>query len=151
LHMDVDYHDKLRRMCESLGIGGKVIFTGHRHDVPEVLARADVSVLPSHSEGLSNSLIESMATGLPLVATRVGGNPELVHQGENGFLVGVECPAEIADAICRLLADPDMARRYGRASRHRAEAEFSMDSIVKATEDLYLEEWYRRGRREEFA
>lgn len=144
LRTDLDYHDKLRRMCEALGLGERVIFTGHRFDVPEVLARADVSVLPSHSEGLSNSLLESMAAGLPLVATRVGGNPELVREGENGWLCDVERPHEIAEAVARLLADRELARRFGAASRRRAEEEFSMDRIAAATQALYREEWRRR-------
>lgn len=142
---DQAYHEELRMLCRDLGLDDKVIFTGHRHDVPELLMQSNVSVLPSHTEGLSNSLLESMAAGLPLVATDVGGNPELVREGENGFLVPVQDPEALAQAIGRILADENLARRFGRASKQRAQEEFSMERMVRDTQQVYLEEWERRG------
>jgi glycosyltransferase involved in cell wall biosynthesis len=134
---DASYHMHLQQLCRDLGVEDKIVFTGHRSDVPELLAEGTVSVLPSHSEGLSNTLLESMAAGLPIVATCVGGNGELVDHGLNGFLVPPQNPATLADAIMRILADSDLARRFSQASRAKAEQYFSMERMVQDTEALY--------------
>src|SRR5205823_9528420 len=96
-----------------------VAFIGRRsHDqMPHLLAAADMLVLPSMNEGLPRVILEAMATGLPVVATSVGGVPELVIDGRTGLLVRPGVEGVLADAICRVLADPDSARAWGRAAR----------------------------------
>lgn len=143
---DVAYQDQLKAMCKDLGIQDRVVFTGHRTDVPALLAEATVSVLPSHSEGLSNTLLESMAAGVPVVATRVGGNPELIQDGVNGFLVPPISSAELAEAIDRLLADPALAREFGDRSRRMAEMRFSMQNMVNSTQAFYRSQLGERSR-----
>lgn len=147
---DVSYHKELEQLAAELGIADKVIFTGHREDVPEFLTAATVSVLPSLSEGLSNTLLESMAAGAPVVATNVGGNPELVHDGVTGILVPPRAPRAIADAVNCILDDPALARRFRLAARKRADDCFSMKRMVRDTQDLYvsqLRQKVRAGRR----
>jgi glycosyltransferase involved in cell wall biosynthesis len=141
---DVDYHEYLRQITESLGISNYTWFTGLRTDVPSMLAQSTVSVLPSHSEGLSNSLIESMAAGLPLVATDVGGNPELVIQGVNGLLVPIRNPEALAEAINTILDDPNLAAEFGVASRRLCQEQFSMVKMASATEQIYISELGKR-------
>jgi len=133
------YRVSLERSVERLGLGGRVVFTGFRCDVPALLSVVDVSVLPSLSEGLSNVIIESMAAGIPVVATAVGGNPELVEDGGTGLLVPARDAAALARAVDRLLSDPRMAARFGEAGRRRAEERFSLGAMVRATESLYVD------------
>src|SRR5207247_8999368 len=117
----------------------RLVFTGFRLDVPELLSEVTVSVLPCvSSEGLSNTLLESMAAGVPVVATTVGGNPEVVQDGRTGLLVPPRDPHALANAIGRLLQDPDLASRCGRAGRQRVAEHFSIDQMVSKTERLYL-------------
>jgi L-malate glycosyltransferase len=137
---DASYHSALRELCVNLGVDDRIVFAGHRSDVPDLLAEGCVSVLPTHSEGLSNTLLESMAAGLPIVATRVGGNAELVEDGVNGILVPPQAPATLAKAILRILDDPELAQRYSAAARAKAAAHFSMEKMVGDTEELYLEQ-----------
>lgn len=141
---DVDYHSYLHRLTETLNIGHCTWYTGHRTDVPALLAQSSVSVLPSHSEGLSNSLIESMAAGLPLVATNVGGNPELVNHGINGLLVPVMDHNALAGAINTILGDASLASSFGKASRRLCEEQFSMSRMAEATQHIYLHELEKR-------
>jgi glycosyltransferase involved in cell wall biosynthesis len=113
------------------------VFTGTRLDVAAILAQAAISVAPSLSEGLSNVVLESMATGVPVVATRVGGTPEMIDDGVTGFLVPpCDAPA-LAAAIGRLLGDQAMARRMGDAGRALAVDRFSMPYMVIQTKTLY--------------
>jgi glycosyltransferase involved in cell wall biosynthesis len=144
-----EYRNKLERRAEWLGLGRRVVFTGFRHDVFRILSQASVSVLPSHSEALSNALLESMAAGAPVVATSVGGNPEAVEDGISGLLVPPRNPALLAQAICRLLEKPELAARLGQAARRRVEEHFSIDRMVRQTERLYrsLLERSARGER----
>lgn len=120
-----------------LGLGPRVVFTGFRGDVPDLLSEADVSVLPSLSEGLSNTLLESMAAGVPVVAARVGGNSEVVEDGVTGFLVPPRDPVELACATGRLLKDSDLASSFGQAGMRRVQELFSMERSVRETEHLY--------------
>jgi glycosyltransferase involved in cell wall biosynthesis len=131
-----------------LGLHGRLAFTGHRDDVAELLADAAVSVLPSLSEGHSNSLLESMAAGAPVVATRVGGNVETVADGVTGLLVPPGVPAALAEAIGSLLADPARAAAMGRAGRRRAAERYSVGTMIEATQSLYLDLAGRRRRDE---
>lgn len=136
---DPAYKSSLKRQAVRLGLGRRVIFAGFRLDVPEILAEASISVLPCHTgEGLSNSILESMAAGLPVVATTVGGNPELVDDARTGILVPPRDAGALAGAISLLLSGTEMARRFGAAGRERAMQEFSLERMVRTTENFYL-------------
>ena len=135
---DVERRESLENRARRLGLEGRVVFTGFRLDVPELLAEVAVSVLPSLSEGLPNAVLESMAAGVPVVATRVGGVPEAVEDGASGILVPPGDGAALARAIGMLLEKPDLARRLGRAGRERAEGSFSLDRMVRRTQGLYV-------------
>jgi glycosyltransferase involved in cell wall biosynthesis len=136
--LNPSYRQTLERYAEQLQLGERVIFTGERNDVPRLLSEANLSALPSLSEGLSNALLEAMAAGLPVVATRVGGNVELVRDGEHGFLVPPRDALALGDAMVRILESPAMARQFGEDGRLRAAEDFSLESTVRRTQDLYL-------------
>ena len=128
---------ELEAAVAALGLTGRVRLLGERADVPRVLAGLDVFALSSLGEGISNTILEAMATGLPVVATRVGGNPELVTDGTTGLLVPPSSPEALAGALRRYLDAPTLAMGHGRAGRARVEAEFSLDRMVTAYGDLY--------------
>jgi L-malate glycosyltransferase len=132
------YKPQLVRLARELEIHDRVIFTGERNDIPKLLEEIDLSVLPSLSEGLSNSLMEAMAAGLPVVATNVGGNPEIVQDGTTGILVPSRDPDALSAAMIRVLKNPSLARQFGHAGRERVAKHFSLESAVRQTEDLYL-------------
>lgn len=127
----------LETKVADLGLGGRVRLLGEREDVPVILAALDVFVLSSVGEGMSNAILEAMATGLPVVATGVGGNPELVVDGTTGFLVEPRLPAALVAPLRRYLADPALLARHGGAARGRAEAEFSLERMVGEYEQMY--------------
>ena len=131
------YCEALEAAAARLGLADRLVLTGFRLDVPQLLAECAVSVLPSLSEGLSNTLLESMAAGVPVVATNVGGNPEVVQEGRTGFLVAAQNPEALADRICRVLEDRAMAARFGEAGRRRVAEQFSMERMLRDTERLY--------------
>jgi glycosyltransferase involved in cell wall biosynthesis len=143
------YRAGLEEYARRLGLENRVAFTGFRLDVPELLSEIAVSVLPTLSEGLSNTILESMAAGVPVVATAVGGNPEAVEHGVTGLLVPPRDARELAGAIASLLENPDLARTLGEAARRRVAERFSLDLMVRQTERLYqmLLEGTSRGRR----
>ena len=128
----------LQERAASLGLADRVLFTGFRTDVPQLLSEASLSVLPSLSEGLSNTLLESMAAGVPVVATRVGGNPEIVEDGVSGLLVPPRDSAALADAMSRILRDPVLASAVQEAGRRRIGELFSMQASIRQVERLYL-------------
>jgi glycosyltransferase involved in cell wall biosynthesis len=119
------------------GVAGRVRFLGNRGDVPDLMEAADVFVLSSVREGLSVTLLEAMRAGRPAVVTDVGGNPEVVVDGETGRVVPVGDPAALARAISGLLADPAIARRMGEAGRERWRSRFTAERMVRETEALY--------------
>src|SRR5262249_2755364 len=110
----------LQRLASELGIADHVRFLGAVQDVPALLERASLFVLPSLTEGISLTLLEAMARGLPVVATRAGGNAEVVIDGNTGFLVPTRSPAQLTERILLLWRDPDCGRRMAQARRHRA-------------------------------
>ena len=117
--------EELERMAEELGVADRVTFAGGLdHDrVRGELGRADVFCLPSFAEGLPVVLVEAMASGLPVVSTRIAGIPELVEDGEHGFVVRPGRADEMADALARLAADPELRRRMGESGRAKVERE----------------------------
>lgn len=128
---------ELEEHCRRLGLERAMVFTGFRTDVPELLSETTLSVLPSLSEGLSNSLLESMASEVAVIATTVGGNPEIIEDGVSGILVPPRDAEALAQAMINLLADPHLTARYARAGKHRVSELFSMERSVGETERLY--------------
>lgn len=128
---------ELQKRSQRLGLDQWVVFTGFRTDVPDLLSEATISVLPSLSEGLSNSLLESMASGVPVIAANVGGNPEIIEHGVSGLLVPPRDAGALAGAMSSLLADADLTSRFGQAGRRRVSELFSMERSVGETERFY--------------
>jgi L-malate glycosyltransferase len=120
-----------------LGLRERVILLGHRLDVPAILARSQAACLCSSAEGLSNALMEAMAARLPVVATRVGGNPELIQDGEDGFLVPYGDAEALAATLSALLSAPQSAREMGLRGRKRVESELSMERMADGHGALY--------------
>ncbi len=120
-----------------LGLDESVELLGTRTDVPELLAGADVFVLASDSEGLPMSVLEAMAAGLPVVASAVGGVPELVRDGETGVLVPPRDSAALARALAPIVGDPELRDRLGDAGRRRVEREFSLARFEREHLELY--------------
>jgi len=129
--------ESLKAKVESLKLEEKVIFLGFRNDIPEVLSGFSVFALSSLTEGISISLLEAMASGKPVVATNVGGNPEVVSDGETGLLVPPKEPDKMAEAIIKILSDRDMAKRMGEAGRKGVEEKFSLERMVKEYQEIY--------------
>jgi glycosyltransferase involved in cell wall biosynthesis len=129
----------LERVARSLGIGERVVFAGFHSRVADFFSIADVFVLPSHSEGSSNVLLEAMMARVPIVATRAGGNPEIVLDENTGLLVDVGDPSALAGAIMRLLRDRDLASQFADSACLRATQEFSVDRYRHRLSGLYAE------------
>lgn len=130
-------HEALARQAETLGIGRNVRFLGYRDDVAAVLAGLDIFALPSLSEGLPLSLLEAMAAGKPVIASNVGGIPEVIRDGDSGLLARPAAPTELADGILTLLADRLRARAMAENARAIVSARFGMGAMVNAYEGLY--------------
>ena len=128
---------KLEQQVGQVGLEKNFLFLGRRSDVPELLACCDLSVLPSEAEGMPNSVLESMAAGIPVVATRVGGTSEIILDGVDGLLVPPRNPPALADAILRVLQDADLARRLSRNGQARMRTHFSYDRLIAQLEQLY--------------
>ena len=131
----------LKAECEALlaeaGLRHLAWLPGARDDVAALMRCVDIFVLPSLAEGISNTILEAMASGLPIIATAVGGNPELVEDGTTGRLVPAANPIALAEAIKPYLIDGELARHHGRANRLTAETRFSMEAMVKSYMQVY--------------
>lgn len=140
---------QIRAACQALadqaGAADIVWLPGERADVPELMRGLDLFVLPSLGEGISNTILEAMASGLPVIATRVGGNPELVEEGVTGQLIPSGDPAALAQALLDYADDPARLACQGAAARARVEAHFSMDAMVRGYLGVYDEVLARRG------
>jgi sugar transferase (PEP-CTERM/EpsH1 system associated) len=136
---DGPLREELTALCSQLGLDERVRFLGARKDVEHVFAASDVFVLSSTSEGLSNTILEAMASGAAVVATRVGGADELVEQDVTGLLVPASAPEAMADALVKLIRDSRTRSAMGAAGRHRASEQFSLARMVAAYESLYRE------------
>lgn len=122
---------RLRRLAAESGIDERVLFMGNRNDVADILRLADVSVLPSRAESLPNAIIEAMASGLPVVASNVGGIAELLDGGRCGVLVPPESESALRAAIEMLIDDPSRRAELGKSARNRAESAYRMDVVVE--------------------
>lgn len=127
----------LKQKARELDILNRVIFAGERSDIPSILAASDILVLPSHEEGFSNVILEAMAAGLPLVATRVGGTQEAVLDGVTGWLVPPNKPKELATKIVDLLNNPKKAREWGERGKERVKKEFGIEKMLEEHLELY--------------
>ncbi|MDH5545602.1 MAG: TIGR03088 family PEP-CTERM/XrtA system glycosyltransferase [Gammaproteobacteria bacterium] len=130
---------KLEALAIQLAISNRVIFAGARNDVPAMLNALDLFVLPSLGEGISNTILEAMASGLPIVATSVGGNPELIDDGNTGLLVPSNNPSAMTAAIDSYLKDKALLKQHGKAGRARVERLFSMDAMIANYMKVYDE------------
>ena len=139
----------LRAQAQALlaeaGVADLAWLPGERSDVPVVMRGLHAFVLPSLAEGVSNTILEAMATGLPVLATAVGGNAELVQQGQTGLLVPSDDMPAMAEALCRLAQQPQLAASMGAAGRAAVDARFSLQAMVAAYDALYGEHLQRAG------
>ncbi len=128
---------QLEALASTLAVEEHVHFTGPLDDVPAALRALDVFVLPSLNEGISNTVLEAMATGLPVLATSVGGNTELIDDGVTGrlFIAGAE--QVLAGLLAAYVRDPGLREAHGRAARQTAQDRFSLDSMIDQYADLY--------------
>ncbi len=124
-------------ILESAGLAELAWLPGERKDIPDVMRGLDCFVLPSLGEGISNTILEAMASGLPVIATAVGGNPELVDDARTGHLVPAADPGAIARAIIALALTPEKARAMGNAGRKRIEAQFSITAMIDSYQQIY--------------
>jgi glycosyltransferase involved in cell wall biosynthesis len=129
--------EDLATLARRSGLDGQVVFTGLRDDATALIGAADVFVLSSLHEGLPVALLEAMALGRAVVATRVGGVPEVVAHGETGVLVEPGDPQALAASILQLLHDDRLRDRLGRQARAQAQRRYGMAAMVRAVEDVY--------------
>lgn len=127
----------LERSARQLGIAERCHFLGHRLDGPAILARASIAVSASYAEGISNAILEGMAARLPVVATAVGGTPELIRDGVTGYLVPPGAPAALARRLLDVLASAPRRRRMGERGRRAVEREFGLDQMRRSYDALY--------------
>jgi glycosyltransferase involved in cell wall biosynthesis len=128
---------EVQGLISELGLQEQVRLLGQVREIPELLTRAGIFVLPSQTEGISLTVLEAMASGLPVVATRVGGNPEVVEEDVTGLLVPPADSEALAAALVRLWNDPAERMRFGRAGRLRVEEHFDVRGMVARYERLY--------------
>ena len=138
-------YDELFRRVGNNGLRDSVLFTGFQMDVSEIIATFDVAVLPSFFEGMGRVILEAMAMEKPIVASRVGGIPDLIDQGINGLLVRPGDARELADALERVLSDNGLAKKLGKEGRKKIKDQFSADVMVRSIEKLYRELLARKG------
>ncbi len=137
--------ESLRDLVTRLELSDAVIFTGFLEDVPQILATFDVAVLPSYFEGMGRVLLEAMAMEKPVVGTAVGGIPDLIEQGLNGYLVSPGSEKELAAAVLKILDDKSLALEMGQAGRRKMTDRFSAESMVQSIENVYSELLKKKG------
>lgn len=136
---------ELRRLADELGLGERLVFAGERSDLPELMASLDLLIHCAHQEGFGRVLVEAMAAGRAVVATAVGGIPEVVADGQTGILVPAGDPEGVANAALALLSDPGRRQAMGRAGQVRAQRLFSLEAHVAQIQALYEEVLVARG------
>jgi glycosyltransferase involved in cell wall biosynthesis len=142
---DGPFRTEWEELAQQLGIGPRTRFLGERSDITSVLAALDVVVSPSRTESLSNAILEAMAAGRPVVATQVGGNPELVRDCETGLLVAPEDERALAKALETMLASPNLAREWGENARRIAHENYTVDHALQLFEQLYVNLLAKKG------
>jgi glycosyltransferase involved in cell wall biosynthesis len=136
--------DELKRLSASLGVGRKLIFTGFRDDVGAFYRLADLFVMSSVQEGLGTAIMDALAAGKPVVATRSGGIPEIISDGENGRLVESANPSALAAGIIEMLEQPDLARKMADYGREDVRRRFSLNAMVEAYIAVYRRIAYKK-------
>jgi len=139
-----EYHARLEALIAELNIGHRCVFLGNRNDVEQIYPACDVTALSSLYEGTPNVLLESMACGVPVVATDVSDNAYVVRDGETGFLVQLGNEEAMADRLYTLLSDDKLRRDMGRKAHDWVTSEFSLQQLARNTEAVYLEALSRR-------
>ena len=129
--------EEVGRQVTALGLAAQTWLPGPRHDIPDILRHFDVFVLPSLNEGISNTILEAMACGLPVVASRVGGTPEIVREGETGFTYSSQDETELTLRLRTYVEDSALRERHGRRARAVVEQHHSLDSMVRNYLDVY--------------
>ena len=137
---------EFEKQAEQLGVGIHFSFLGRRDDVPPILTCCDIGVLPSRAEGLPNAVLEYLAAGLPTIATRVGGNMEIIRDGETGLLVPPEDASALSAAILRLLREQGLAAALARNGQSFVATNFSFQRMIERADQLYTELLHSRGR-----
>jgi len=137
LHQDGQYRAILEARARALGLADRIVFLGYRQDVAAILAAVSIAIQPSLTEGLSNSILEAMAAGRAVIATPVGGTPEVIHHERTGLLVPVRQPRALGEAASALLDDPARRQALGTAARTLIHSRFSVTAMVDATERVY--------------
>jgi len=133
----IEQRDDLLGKVKSAGLDSHVKWLGSRHDVPQILAAADIGLLVSHQEGFSNAVLEGMATGLPMIVTDVGGNTEAIEHGKSGLVIKPRDPGALGEAILYYMNDMDRARAYGMAARQRVQQYFSIKACVDSYKSFF--------------
>ena len=142
---DGEQRQNFEQQVAQLGLQNNFLFLGRRDDVPRILACCDIAVLPSQAEGLPNAVLEYLAAGLPTVASRVGGNAEIIQDGKTGLLVPPDNSSALSEALLWLLRDPGLAANLGCCGREYVMSEFSFQRMIENTERLYTELLHQRG------
>lgn len=134
----VDYEEyDYRSMASEFGVMKSVQFFPFERNILPLYEAADCFLLPSRGEGLSNALLEAMAMELPVIATAVSGNPDVVTDETDGLLIPTESPQALADAMCRVIENRDFAYQLGKNARHKMESHFSLESIAQRYSEIY--------------
>ncbi len=134
---DGPLREQANELLFSHGLNEQCWLPGERQDIAEILRGLDIFVLPSKSEGISNTILEAMASGLPVIATNVGGNPELVVHGQTGYLVDKESPSALASALLELVSHDYTREQFAQAALLRVKQHFSIDSMVERYQTVY--------------
>jgi glycosyltransferase involved in cell wall biosynthesis len=137
LSVDGHYRGRLEERARALGLADRILFLGYRADVPAILREASVVLQPSLTEGLSNSILEAMAAGRSVVATPVGGTPELIEDGVTGVLTPVSHPHALGEAVSALIEEPGRREALGARARAFVHGRFSVQAMVDQTEQVY--------------
>lgn len=128
---------RLKSLVEELGVGTRVVFTGYRDDLPNLMNLCELVLIPSDAEPFGRVAIEAMALAKPVIGTRAGGLPEVVRDGETGLLVVPRFPESLADACLRVMGNPSLAHSFGEAGQQRVAENFSISRTSKETQALY--------------
>jgi glycosyltransferase involved in cell wall biosynthesis len=136
---DIAYEQRIMELIDKYSLQGSFKLLGHRDDVACIMGELDLLVLPSHIDAFPRVLLEAMAASKPVVGTRVGGIPEIIEEGVTGLLVSPCSPSDLAQAIIKILKNPDLARRMGTAGRERVNAYFSAERYVTEIQEIYEE------------
>ncbi|WP_135081551.1 glycosyltransferase [Terasakiella sp. SH-1] len=134
---DNGYRKHLVQRLQELKLEHKVHFLGQRTDIGDLLKSSDIGLLCSHEEGFSNAVLEAMASGLPMVVTNVGGNPDVVENNKNGYIVPAKNPAELAQALLRISKDSNKMKEMGLRGQELIKEKFSIETCVAQYEELY--------------